>query len=103
MATKNSNPTVEVKAHEIPLWLPLQIKNTVPVSKDLYEIKFNLQIPQALEALDNLCTQLQVWAHVYKFKEHFLHGQTANTRTCNSLNTIQARVDAAATEYCVAY
>lgn len=60
MTSKNFDPTVEVKAHNIPLWLPSQINNSVPVSKELYEIEFNLRIPQAMEALDDLRTQLQV-------------------------------------------
>lgn len=103
MAMKNFDPSAEVRAHEIPLWLPSQINGSVPVTKELHEIEFDLRVAQAHEALDDLRAQLQVRAHVYKFKERFLRGQTANTRARNSLNTIQAKVDAAAAEYRAAY
>lgn len=99
MAEKNHNPMVEVKAHDITLWLPSQIKCAVPVSQQLCQIEYDLRVPQALEALDDLRAQLQVRAHVYKFKERFVRGQGANTRARNALNTINGRVHIAAAEY----
>lgn len=69
MAKKNHDPLAEVKAHNITLWLPSQIRNMVPVSEKLYVIEFDLHLPQAYEALEDLRAQLQIHAHVYKFKE----------------------------------
>lgn len=55
------------------------------------------------KALDDLCSQLQVRAHVFKFKDRFVRGQGANTRARNTLEGIQNKIDSAANEYRVAY
>lgn len=40
-----------------------------------------------------------MWSHLFKFKDRFVRGQSANTRARNAISTVQARVDASAQEY----
>jgi hypothetical protein len=55
------------------------------------------------ESLDSLRHYLQFCAYLYKFKDRFVRGQGANTRARNAINGVQAKIDAAAAEYRVAY
>ena len=41
--------------------------------------------------------------HLYKLKDRFIWGQGANTRACNTISGVQAKIIAAAAEYRVAY
>ena len=41
--------------------------------------------------------------YLYKFKDCFIWGQGANTRACNAISGVQAKIDAAAVEYRVVY
>ncbi|KAF8170968.1 hypothetical protein BJ912DRAFT_860833 [Pholiota molesta] len=100
---RSLDPSVELKAHELPLWLPSQIRSQIPVPHEYRRLEFDLRIPQAGEALDTLRAQLQVRAHVFKFKDRFVRGQGANTRARNTLEGIQNRINMAANEYRVAY
>ena len=94
-----------IKPHLIPLWLPSQIitNGWVSIDASLVNIEWKIQHAQAYESLDSLQHYLQVCAYLYKFKDHFVWGQGANTRTHNTINGIQAKIDAAAAEYQVAY
>jgi hypothetical protein len=62
-----------------------------------------LRHAQAYESLDSLRHYLQFRAYLYKFKDRFVRGQGANTRARNAINSVQAKIDAAAAEYRVAY
>ena len=94
-----------IKPHLIPLWLPSQIITNGQVSIDasLVNIEWKLWHAQAYESLDSLRHYLQVPAYFYKFKDRFVWGQGANTQTHNAINGVQAKIDAAAAEYWVAY
>jgi hypothetical protein len=101
-AINESNRQIEFKPHEYPLWLPSQLKNRInnPV---LQRIEWKLRYAQAHEALQELRHQLQVRAYLFKFKDRFVRSQGANTRACNAISSVQARIDAAAEEYRDAY
>lgn len=66
-------------------------------------MEFDLRIPQASEALDELRAQLQVRAHLFKVKDRFIRGQAANTRARATLDGIQKKIDQHAMEYRTAY
>lgn len=89
----------ELKPHELPLWLPSQIKNQVPFDIRLAEIEWKLRIAQAHESLENVRHNLQMRAHLHRFKRQNVRGQGANTRARNAIAVVQARIDAAAKEY----
>lgn len=95
--------SVELKAHEIPLWLPSQIRSQIAVPEQYRRLEFDLRIPQASEALDDLRAGLQVRAHIFKVKDRFVRGQAANTRARSTLDGIQAKIDRYVLEYRVAY
>ena len=92
-----------MKPHLIPLWLPSQINSRVSVDVFLVSIEWKLRHAQAFESLDSLRHYLQFRAYLYKFKDRFVRGQGANTRARNAINSVQAKIDAAAAEYRVAY
>jgi hypothetical protein len=97
------NGASSIKPHLIPLWLPSQINGRVSIDRSLVNIEWKLRHAQAYESLDSLRHYLQVRAYLYKFKDRFVRGQGANTRARNTINGVQAKIDAAATEYRVAY
>lgn len=99
----NDNSASSIKPHAIPLWLPSQINGRVPVDTSLVNIEWKLRRAQAYESLDSLRHYLQFRAYLYKFKDRFVRGQGANTRARNTINGVQAKIDAAAAEYRVAY
>jgi hypothetical protein len=92
-----------IKPHLIPLWLPSQINGRVSVDASLVNIEWKLRHAQAYESLDSLRHYLQVRAYLYQFKNRFVRGQGANTRARNAISSVQAKIDAAAAEYRVAY
>lgn len=99
----NLDHDVELKAHEIPLWLPSQIRSQITVPEEFRRLEFELRIPQASEALDEVRSQLQVRAHIFKFKDRFSRGQNANKRARGVLDGIQKKIDFAVHEYRLAY
>jgi hypothetical protein len=99
----NDNSASSIKPHLIPLWLPSQINGRVSVDTSLVNIEWKLRHAQAYESLDSLRHFLQFRAYLYKFKDRFVRGQGANTRARNAINGVQAKIDAAAAEYRVAY
>ena len=82
----SSNPEIEVKPQDIPLWLPSQIKGRIQFDLRLARIEWKLRDAQAHEALDAVRHNLQKRSHLYNFKDRFIRGQSANTRARNLIN-----------------
>ncbi|KAF8869510.1 hypothetical protein BD779DRAFT_1390879, partial [Infundibulicybe gibba] len=97
--TSTAKSRKELKPHEIRLWLPSAISRTVAFDESLAEIEWKLRIGQAYESLDALRNNLRIRSHLFKFKDRFIRGQAANTRARNSIDLVQARVDASGEEY----
>jgi len=87
----------------LPLWLPSQIGTQIPFNTCLAELEWELQYSQAHNALNSLQKNLQMHAHLFKFKNKFVRGQSANTKARNALATIQAHVDASGDKYQAAH
>ena len=66
-------------------------------------IEFRLREGQAHNALNDLHQGLRSRAYMLKFKDQFLRGQGANMWARNCLKTLDAKINAAVTRYCVAY
>jgi hypothetical protein len=98
-----ANLDSEMKPHEISLCLPCQIIEQVEVDERLCRLEWKLRYAQAHEALARVRQHLQVRAYLYKFKDRFIRGQGANTRARNTIESITAKVMAAAEEYRAAY
>ena len=103
LRNSSSDPEVEIKPHNISLWLPSQIKGQIKFDLNLARIKWKLRDAQAHEALDAVRHNLQIRTHLYKFKDRFIRGQSANTRARNLINSVEIRIAAAAEEYRAAY
>jgi predicted metal-dependent hydrolase len=93
----------ESKPHEICLCLPSQILGQVEVDERLCRLEWKLRYAQAHEALGRVRQHLQVCAYLYKFKDRFVRGQGANTRARNAIESVTAKIMAAAEEYRAAY
>ena len=81
------------------LWLPSQIGTQVTLDVHLAELEWEMQYSQAHNALNSLQKYLQMCAHLFKFKDHFICGQSANTWAHNAIATVQAHIDASGDEY----
>ena len=70
---------IKIKPQDILLWLPLHINGQVLCDRWLARIEWNLHDTQVHEALDAGCYNLQIYTHLYQFKDWFIRGQSANT------------------------
>ncbi|KAG1858459.1 hypothetical protein DFJ58DRAFT_715870 [Suillus subalutaceus] len=91
-------------AHEVKLWLPSKVKETTELCEGpLCAYEWELRCAQAHEALDELCRQLQLHTHLYKFKDMHICGQQANTRATMLLNKVEQSMKTAVAWYCRAW
>ncbi|KAF9471567.1 hypothetical protein BDN70DRAFT_909334 [Pholiota conissans] len=97
------NPMTEIKAHDIVLWLPSQIKELLVVPVHLQRIEWKIRYSQAHEALDVIQTQLQIRAHLYKFKDRFVRGQGPNTKAKNTIAGVDKKIKVAVDDYHAAF
>ena len=84
-------------------WLPSQIGTQVAFDVCLAELEWEMRYSQVHNALDSLWKYLQMHAHLFKFKDRFICGQSANTHARNAIATIQAHIDASGDEYQAAH
>ncbi|KAF8545886.1 hypothetical protein OG21DRAFT_1386139, partial [Imleria badia] len=107
MVSLRTKATCDAKATPKPenfcLWLPSALQHQVPCDVKLEEIEWKLHIGQAYDALEELRQVLRSRSYMLCFKDWFLRGQGANTWARNTLKLVDARIDASATKYRVAY
>ncbi|RXW11706.1 hypothetical protein EST38_g14149 [Candolleomyces aberdarensis] len=96
---KKFGSTETLPTYKIPLWLPSQVGNQAPVDLALARLEFKLREAQAHEALGVLRCCLQMRATFYDTKDRWSRGQKQNTRSRNSINSAQTRINAARDEY----
>jgi hypothetical protein len=87
----------------IPLWLPSQIGAKIPLNRRFAKIEWQLRIGQAYESLELLPGTLQICSYLFRFKDRFVRGQTANTRAQSAISTVQARIDVHVKDYRAAH
>ena len=87
----------------IPLWLPSQIGTKIPLNHRFAEIEWQLRIGQAYESLEPLQGTLQIRSYLFRFKDRFVCGQTANTRARGAISTVQAHIDVHVKDYRAAH
>lgn len=97
-------PSSDVEPVEaIRLWLPSAVQFTVtshvqcPAQLCLFEWK--LRYAQANDALKEIRNLLRLRSHLYKFKDHNLVGQAANTRARGTINKADSKIYMAASRY----
>ncbi|KIM60068.1 hypothetical protein SCLCIDRAFT_26859 [Scleroderma citrinum Foug A] len=87
----------------VPLFLPSQMTGKAGCPHVLNMVEFQLREGQAHDSLNNLHQGLRSCTYILKFKDWFLQGQGENTQAQNCLKLLDAKIDAAATRYCIAY
>ncbi|KAG2746300.1 hypothetical protein P692DRAFT_201840978 [Suillus brevipes Sb2] len=103
--TDDLGPESEEEAvHNIKLWLPSAVLR-LPMHCDtnLTRIEWQLCVAQAHEALHELRQNLRLKRHLTGFKRDWIMGQCAHTRSRGIINTVQKKIDAAATKYNIAW
>jgi hypothetical protein len=69
----------------------------------LQEYEYDLRKDQAFAALDEICSQLLVRMHEYKYKDKSLRGNKAKTRSTTRIKAIDAQIERASEDYRTAY
>ncbi|KAG1722798.1 uncharacterized protein EDB91DRAFT_1240183 [Suillus paluster] len=87
------------KVHKIILFLPSAIPSNLPCEERLLNHEWDLHEAQANNALNNICCVLNMKYHLYKYKDTFIRGQRANTRTTGVINNADNLIDALAAKY----
>ena len=88
---------------DVPLFLPSQLNGRAACPRTLEMIELRLREGQAHDALNELRQGLRSRAYMLKFKDRFLRGQGANTRACNCVKALDAKINSAADKYRVGY
>ncbi|KAF8065132.1 hypothetical protein FPV67DRAFT_1419442 [Lyophyllum atratum] len=88
------------KAHDIPLWLPSDLKKEgIVVSEALQEYEWRLREGQANDALEEVRRILRLRSHLYTHKDRYSRGVKANTRSNVAIGTANEAVRRAANKY----
>jgi hypothetical protein len=88
-----------IAPEEYPLWLPSSLGPLVSIESKLYQYEWQLCCAQAQDVLYAICQGLRCYSYLLKYKDHYLTGQSANTRAQNAVSSIQAKIDAACIRY----
>ncbi|KAG0692573.1 hypothetical protein DFH29DRAFT_1008433 [Suillus ampliporus] len=103
--TDDLGPESEEEAvHNVKLWLPSAVlKLPMHCDTNLTRIEWQLRVAQAHEALHELRQNLRLKRHLTGFKRDWIRGQHAHTRSRGIIDTVQKKIDAAATKYNIAW
>lgn len=94
----------EEAVHHIKLFMPSAVANLgIACDVNLCHIEWKLRCAQAHDGLQELHQHLQLKWHLTGFKRDWIRGQRAHTRSRAVINTVQLKVDGAATKYRTAW
>lgn len=100
------NPTAEDHETGLPEKIELYMPSSIPAvdrseycDTGLVDMEAELRYAAALDALSDLRRQLQLRTYLYRLKRKNVTGQNPNTRAQSMVNTVNARVDTAASNY----
>lgn len=94
----------EEPVHCIKLWMPSAVANMgMTCDINLYNIEWKLRRAQAHDALQELRKHLRLKRHLTSFKRVWIRGQRAHMRSRAVIDTVQLKIDAAATKYRTAW
>ncbi|GBE83266.1 hypothetical protein SCP_0503140 [Sparassis crispa] len=85
------------------LYLPSELPSGTLCDPRVQRYELRLRTAQAYDALDELRRHLRVHAHLYKFKDRFVHGQRYLTRAKTVIARVQDKINADAARYHRAY
>ncbi|KAG1740110.1 uncharacterized protein EDB91DRAFT_1237346 [Suillus paluster] len=96
--------TLEEPAHTIKLWmLSAVVKAGMSCDVNLCNIEWKLRCAKTHDGLQELQQHLRIKCHLNGFKKNWLMGQQAHTRSCAVIDTVVAKIAAAATKYRTAW
>lgn len=100
------NPTPEDHETRLPEKIELYMPSSIPAvdrteycDAGLVDMEAELRYAAALDALSDLRRQLQLRSYLYRLKRKNVTGQNPNTRAQSMINTVDAKVDVAASNY----
>ena len=99
-ATRAGAP--QFNPEDIHLWLPSAIAREVACDPKLQTYESQLRIAQANDALHEIRSGLLLRSHLWKFKNRFIRGQRANTRSQAVIDACQARIKVSIEKYQIA-
>ncbi|OAX32391.1 hypothetical protein K503DRAFT_702091, partial [Rhizopogon vinicolor AM-OR11-026] len=96
--------SAEEEVHNIKLWMPSAIlMRALSCDVNLVHIEWKLHTAQAHEALHELHQHLRLKRHLTGFKKDWITGQCAHTRSRGIIDTVQNKINTAATKYRIAW
>ncbi|KAI0684667.1 hypothetical protein C8T65DRAFT_712959 [Cerioporus squamosus] len=97
-AQLTTTPTSQLP-HKMPILLPSTALMYMEVDAKLVQQEWLLREAQAHDALAQIRGLLELRFHLYKVKDRFARGQGMNTRSMNSIATVQYKIDMTAVRY----
>jgi hypothetical protein len=99
MLRRHHNGLSEEQPQNASLWLPSAISGRVSCDLRLYSHEWDLRYAQANDALREVRRNLQLRAHLFKYKDRFSTGQQANTRANATISRVQRYINSSAARY----
>ncbi|KAG1718035.1 hypothetical protein EDB19DRAFT_1921413 [Suillus lakei] len=98
-----TSDNTEEDVHSIKLWMPSAIvTRSLSCDRNLLLIEWKLHRAQGHKALHELHQHLRLKCHLTGFKKDWIIGQCGHTRSRGIINTVQKKIDTAATKYRIA-
>ncbi|KAG2337319.1 hypothetical protein BDR05DRAFT_1005133 [Suillus weaverae] len=99
-----TSDNTEEDVHSIKLWMPSAIvTQSLSCDRNLLLIEWKVRRAQGHEALHELHQHLQLKCHLTGFKKAWITSQRGHTRSRGIIDTVQKKIDTAATKYCIAW
>ncbi|KAG2101317.1 uncharacterized protein F5147DRAFT_812283 [Suillus discolor] len=99
-----TSDNTEEDVHSIKLWMPSAIvTQSLSCDRNLLLIEWKLRRAQGHEALHELHQHLRLKRHLTGFKKDWITSQRGHTRSRGIIDTVQKKIDAAATKYRIAW
>jgi len=102
-AESASEDTPAPEPEDIQLWLPSTVARRAFCNPSLQEYEWELRVAQAHDALHEIRSGLRLRSHLTLFKDRFVRGQRANTRSQGVIAACQARIKNGVEKYKVAH
>jgi hypothetical protein len=92
----------EIRAQDIPLWLPSNVGLDGPCDLQLQKYEWKLRYAQANDSLNDMRRHLCYRSHLWKHKDRFIRGQTLSMQSHTIIDQCTAKLDACIERYTVA-
>jgi hypothetical protein len=90
---------VDIEPEDVELCFPSAVGRRALYDDKLRRYEWEHRIAQANDALNEIRDHLRLRAHLYKFKDKFVRGQRANTRSRSTIKGIEDKVSVSVAKY----